>query len=416
MAFYLGATKVLASDNTGVFPLPQANGYDRGTPLYNNGTSAYFAYPGAANNTVGSGFELRSIFTHGFMCGGYKNSNPWRTVHKTWHATDITYNCGEQLSAAMAYGDGAFSDMNGYIFGAGGFGSYAQTASINLHTGQSRSRQSNLNNGDGGVGVFGTNDTSTPYGYGSSDTPSTSGSVGQDNPTSQGITYGTGASNPASSDIYLAAGVGGWAMNVQRDGCGSGTNQIGQEAYITGGGSAVTNRLHFGTEIMYTTADSGMSGNYASAAHGQVEAFFNVAGTKKYMKYSDQSWTAYTSTQGTDGHAKYLSTKKGWHYIGQGSNTSSSSFTKFSESTRTDIVTNLSRGFNAGEENHQMGQEKGYCLGEYDGQQNNKSWYINYSTDTLTLLGAAGRPKGHYGMSSAAGMSAAASITSAYAV
>jgi hypothetical protein len=417
MAFYLGSTKVLASDNTGVFPIPQSNGYDRGTSIYNNGTSAYFAYPGNPNETIGGTFETRSILTHGFVCGGYKNSNPWRTVHKCWHATDITFSCGEQLSASMAYGDACFSDYNGYIFGIGGQGSYAQTGSINLHTGQARNRLSNLNAGDGGSpGLFGS--ASMPYGYGGNDANAASGagSAGQDDPARQSITYGTSAANTTDTDIYIASGVGGWAMNVQRDGCGAGTNQTGQEGYITGGGSTVTNRLHFGTEIMYTTTDSGMSGNYGSAAHGQYDAFFNCGGTKKYITYSNQTWYAYTSTQSTDGHGKWLSTKKGWHYQGQGGNTSSRYFTKFSESTRADISTTLDRGFNAGEENHHMGQDKGYCLGEYDGQQNNKSWYITYSNDTITLLGSAGRPKGHYGMSSAGSVSAAASVTSSRAV
>jgi hypothetical protein len=416
MAFYLGSSKVLDTSGS-IFPIPLSNGYDRGTSMYNNGTNAYFAYPGNPNETIGGTFETRTILTHGFVCGGYKNSNPWRTVHKCWHATDITFSCGEQLTAPMAYCDAVFSDYNGYVFGVGGYGSYAQTASINLHTGQARNRFSNLNNGDGGThGLFGSG--SMPYGYGGNDAnaPAGVGSAGQDDPARQSITYGALAANTASTDIYIAQGVGGWAMNVQRDGCGAATNQTGQEGYVTGGGSSVTNRLHFGTEIMYTTTDSGMSGNFASGACGQVDGFFNVAGTKKYLTYSNQAWSTYSGTHSTDGHGKWLSTKKGWHYIGQGSNTSSSSFSKFSESTRTDIVTNLSRGFNAGEENHHMGQDKGYCLGEYDGQQNNKSWYVTYSTDTVTLLGAAGRPKGHYGMSSAGSVSAAASVTSSRAV
>ena len=422
MAFYLGTTKVVdTSASPGVFPLPAASGVDRGTALYNNGTNAYFAYPGNTYSTVGGTFETRSIFTHGFMAGGYKNSNPWRTVHKTWHMTDVTYSVGEQLQMPAAYCDAVFSDYNGYVFGVGGQGSYSQTGSINLHTGISRNRMSQISGG-GITGLYGNNDQSLPYGYGSSDTPASPGQVGQDNPAIQSVTYGAAAANttvgtPAvATDIYLASGVGGWAMNVARDALGGGVNQMGQEGYITGGGSSVTNRLHFGTEIMYITTDSGIGGNYATAAHGQTSAFFNCGGSKKYITYSNQSWTSYSSTQGTDGQAKYLSTKKGWHYIGQGTNTSSRYITKFNETTISDVSTSIDRGFTAGEENHQMGQEWGYCLGQYDGQQNNKSHKMTYATDTVTVLGPAGRPKGHYGMSSAAGMSAAASITSAYAV
>lgn len=409
MAFYLGATKVIDTDNSGIFPIP--NSTSTGSALYNNGASAYFAYPGQPLAAVGSGFELRSIFTHGYMAGGYKNSTPWRSVHKTWHSTDITYSVGEQLALPMAYGDACFSDYNGYIFGVGGgMGAYAGTGSINLHTGISRNRLSAIQGG-GYSNLYGAD--TVPYGYGQNDTPADAGSAGEDDPKNDGIAYGAAPVLTVSTDIYTASGVGGWSMSVQRDGLGAGSNYTGQEGYITGGGSSVTNRLHFGTEIMYTTTDSGIgTGNFGSAADGENKMFFNCGGVKRFITYSNQAWTTYTSTQGTDGHAKYLSTKKGWHYIGQGSNTSSQYFTKFSEVTNTDILTNLDRGFKAGEENHQHGQEKGYCLGEYDGQQNNKSWYVTYSNDTITLLGAAGRPKGHYGMSSAGGMSAAASISS----
>jgi hypothetical protein len=422
MAFYLGTTKVVdTTASPGVFPIPvgtgtYGTGVDQGAALYNNGTNAYFAYPGNTYSTVGGTFETRSIFTHGFICGGYKNSNPWRTVHKTWHMTDTTYSVGEQLQMSVAYCDGSFSDYNGYIFGVGGQGAYSQTGSINLHTGISRNRMSQISSG-GITGLFGMDGLSSFYGYGSSDSPASTGQKGQDNPATQSMPYGGAAAQPATpEDIYIAAGVGGWAMNVTRDACGSGVNQMGQEGYITGGNSSVTNRLHFGTEIMYTTTDSGIAGNYATAAHGQTAAFFNCGGSKKYITYSNQAWTSYSSTQSTDGQGKYLSTKKTWHYIGQGTNTSSRYITKFSETTISDVTTTLDRGFIAGEENNQMGQEWGYCLGQYDGQQNNKSHKMTYSNDTVTVLGAAGRPKGHYGMSSAAGMSAAATITSAYAV
>lgn len=431
MAFYLGSTKIVdTSASPGVFPLPVASGLDRGAALYNNGANGFFAYPGNTNSVVGSGFELRSIFTHGFMCGGYKNSNPWRSVHKTWHATDVTYSVGEQLQLPVAYTDSLFSDYNGYVFGVttGFQGSSAVTSSINLHTGLSRNRISGLNtavNAGGLQGMFGTSDGTVPYGYGSSDTstvvagqtaPPAGGMVGDDNPTQQGITYGVVAAQSTTTTIWTASGVGGWNMQVERDACGGAVNQIGQEGYVTGGGSSTTSRMHFGTEIMYAGSDSGMAGNFATGAHGETRAYFNVAGTKKYLTYSTQIWATYTGTQGTDGQAKFLSTKKGWHYIGQGTNTSSQYITKMAESNGSDLTTTIDRGFNAGEENHQMGQEWGYCLGQYDGQQNNKSHKMTYSNDTVTTLGSAARPKGHYGMSSAGGMSAAASITSAYAV
>ena len=63
------------------------------------------------------------------------------------------------------------------------------------------------------------------------------------------------------------------------------------------------------------------------------------------------------------------------------------------------------------EENMMMGQDKGYMMGQYDGQQNNHTTRWDYSTDVETNMPAATRPKGHYGTSSGGCCSASASVT-----
>ena len=404
MAFYVGSTKVIesiADGNAGVYKIPTST-VEIGSPVYSDGTNTYFAYPGSTNNTVGSGYLLRSIYTHGFTCGGYKNSTPWRNVNKTWHATKITYNCGDQMEAPMAYGDGMYSDVNGYIFGVGGQGSYANTNSINLHTGISRSRRSGLSNG-GIPGTYGS--PGQPYGY-----------EGH-NPLSDGIPYGQpGASNP-SGDLYTQSGTGGWMMSVERDSCGASTNILGQNGYVTGGGSSVTNKLHFPTEIMYTTTDCGTAAGHTSGGDGENRGIFSLGGTKKYITYSNDVWSTFTGgTHSTDGINKYLDSKYNYWWCGNGSNSATTTVSKIAESTMTEINTSVNRGFDQGEENSHGGQSEGYTIGAYDGSQNNASYYLTYSNDTFTVGGPALRPKGHYGLSSAAGLSAAASITSAYAV
>ena len=111
MAFKLGSTSVIGTSNAIYTPPPAAaNG------LFSDGTKTFWSYPGTALSVVGSGYLNRTIMTHGFMAGGYKGSNPWRSVNKTWHANDITYYCGEQLDRPVAYTDGVWSDYNGYIF------------------------------------------------------------------------------------------------------------------------------------------------------------------------------------------------------------------------------------------------------------------------------------------------------------
>ena len=54
-----------------------------------------------------------------------------------------------------------------------------------------------------------------------------------------------------------------------------------------------------------------------------------------------------------------------------------------------------------GEENFEMGMRKGYCLGNYNGSQNNNTFKVNYMTDSYNNLGGSSPPTGHAGMSSA---------------
>ena len=145
MAFKIGTTNYVGGTDP-VFPLPSTT--SRGSMFYNKDGTAYWAYPGATEATVGSGFRYRSLITHGYMAGGYKGNNPWRSVNKTWHSTDVTIYCGEQLEYACAYQEGYFSDYNGYVTGCQGDSfsgaqnqtASARTCSINLATGQGRSR------------------------------------------------------------------------------------------------------------------------------------------------------------------------------------------------------------------------------------------------------------------------------------
>ena len=40
----------------------------------------------------------------------------------------------------------------------------------------------------------------------------------------------------------------------------------------------------------------------------------------------------------------------------------------------------------AGEENYQTGNKKGYCLGHYNTAQNNNTYKVNFTTDGYTTL------------------------------
>lgn len=393
MAFKIGSTNYVGGTSP-VFPLPTATA--RGSMMYNDGTSAYWAYPGDTTAVVGSGFELRTILTHGYMAGGYKGNNPWRSTNKTWHSTDVTVYCGEQLEYAVAYQEGYFSDYNGYVTGCQG-DSYAggqnqtvskRTVSVNLANGQGRSRGQDVR------------DSYSVFGFG----------AGQ-NETGAAVSQGTGDA--------AVGNLGGWDGSSTRTFAAAATNQIGQVGYVSGGtlGASQTNttdKMHFGTEIMYAGTASPANGA-SSGCSGETRAYWSFAGTRRYMAFStDSTYSTWTTSTSADGWGKYLSTKKGFHYGSVGSSSIQANQIKFSDSSGADIGLSYAKVRSYSEENCQMGQEWGYVLGQHDGQQNNHSIKYIYATDVMYSMGSATRPKGHFGASSGVCWSAAASITNSF--
>jgi hypothetical protein len=380
MAFKVGTTSVFP----GVYNAPTSAA--AGSTLFSNGSSTYWSYPGDTNTVVGSGFRYRSIFTHGFLAAGYKNGNPWRGVNKTWHATDITYYCGEQLDREGGYIDGFFSDYNGYVTGTawneGNQGdARPHTSSINLYTGTARSR---------GYGMFGSG-TAPNFAY-----------IG-DNPTAQGVTYGGGYTGENTPD----PGVGGWDMSVARHTHGGFTDQVNQHGYAIGGGFTAVDKMDFATEVMYSLSSS-PNGNAASCGgFGQSYGWATFAGTNYSMSFATDSWSSWGGN-GSDGYRKILNSKYGWAYQGTGGNVTLG-WAQFNDTTGSQITT--FNGISAvGEENLEMGQDWGYMMGNYNNNQNNMAWKFTYSNNAIVALGFNGQPKGHNGQSSGICFSAAASI------
>jgi hypothetical protein len=439
MAFKVGSV----SYYPGIYNTPTTT--DIGAMLVNNGSNSYFAYPGnTANTPQGSALQYRSLFTHGYVAGGYKGSSPWRNVNKTWHATDITFNVGEQLDRAMAYGDGTFSDFNAYVHGT--INSYSgasnHTSSYNLHTGIARQKgmqvwdynatstaAGSLNTGTAfyrptnagagaGDGLFGS--ATLPFGY-----------IGT-NPAGDGlgVTYGAAATwstgsttgsavteaNATDSTIKWAQGVGGWDTSVAYDFHGCASDQMNQVGYIFGGGTNIVNRLHFPTEIMYTTTNAPVTASMTTCVFGANVAYVNFDSNHQIFNFANQTFSSWNNTSGssTNGQSawnKAVSSKLGQHYITVGD-----SIYKISDATGNTLSTFSKSYTSASEENGEMGQSWGYFLGNYNGQQNNQTMKIQYLSDVCTSLGFASMPKGHFGMSSAACSSAAATITAGYAI
>ena len=370
-----GSINVSSGNNylvAGVPLLPVGTDTTRGSYLVSDGSNgAFWAYPGQTNASAPlTGWRYRSLLTHGYIAGGYKGSNPWRSINKTWHTTDVTFYCGEQLDRAASYLEGTFSDYNGYVHGTvNAFsGGSNHTSSYGLHTGVMRQF------GDGSY---------SPH------------------------TYGYDGDDPKNVMGYNTWG--GWDMPVSRDYGGCAVAAIQQAGYETGGGNSTCGKLHFPTEIMYATTGAPAAGGMTSGCGGESRGWFNIANTRCYIAFSNDTWTNTNFIPDCDAWSKALGTKYGHQYWGTSNNV-----TTPIRKVRDSDGANLS-DFNkiraVGEENYEMGQDWGYMLGNYDGQQNNHSVKFTYSNDVQTTMGASTRPKGHYGQSSGACSSAAATVT-----
>ena len=353
--------------------LPAQDNLTRGSYLVSDGSNgAFWQYPGQIATSTGiDSWRYRSLITHGYISGGYKGSQPWRSMNKTWHNNDTTMYTGEQVDRAAAYCDGTWSDFNGYIHGT--VNSYAgnssHTSSYNLHTGICR------NQGDGRFSQY-------SYGY-----------------------EGDSPKNVMGYNV-----TGGWQMDAGRNDCGCATAQKEQAGYITGGGSSTTNKLHFATEIMYNTSNSGDSGDFVAGCGMESRSYFAWRNSsQKYITHSNDSWSNQNFAGSNRGWCKALPTKWGHFYIGTDDNVT----TPLRKVRGSDggAISNYNRSRAAGEENMEMGQDWGYKLGDFDGQQNNHTEKWDYSNDSITTMGFATRPKGHYGQSSAACSSAAGAVT-----
>lgn len=297
-------------------------------------------------------FRYRTIYTHGYVLGGYKDSSPWKNVNRTVHATDITTNLGDKLDYGASYVDGGYSDYNAYVYGVSDSfdGTSTWTSSMSMATESIRAHN-------------------TAW-----DTKTTRGDVG-------------------------------CMVN--------GTSTIG---YITAGNSTDTDKHNYVTDVMYNAGSvapgptAGASYGNVAEWHGETKGWIWASGGANFT-FATESWTSGGTTVGTDGWGKALSSKHGWAYVKNGGNIVAGIY-KLNDTSGAQLNTGLSApDGSAGEENYEMGQDWGYCLGHYNGAQNNNTYKVNYLTDGLTTMGSDTQPKGHAGMSSASTAPAAAFVT-----
>lgn len=326
-----------------------------GVLYVSDGTSYTTTGDSLPNNVFTNLYKYRTIYTRGYLGGGYKNSTPWRNINRTAHSTDITTNLGDVLDRSSGYIDGGWSDYYGYL--------YVMMNGINQSWGS---------------GVTGT--------YVSS----------------YNLTTETGRTNSTN-----------WHLKTNRYEPGCIINSTLTIAYITAGGSTATDKHNYVTETMYVAgsvaANPSVSADQAAVIFGETKGWVAAGGGVASIDFATETWTnggmAFT---GTDGHSKALGSKHGHAYGKNAGNTATTQVHKYNDTTGSTIRNDIYTPESSGEENFQQGQNWGYCVGHYNGVQNNNTYKQNYLTDIITSMGADCQPKGHDGASSAGCSSASA--------
>lgn len=337
------------------FPSSPSNGtqsiQSNGLYIYANGSWNMSSESLGLANPYSNSYKYRTIYTRGYVAAGYKSSTPWQNVNRTVHSTDITTNLGDILDRSAGYIDGGWSDYYAYTY--------------NMTNG--------INTGSAGT-------------YTSSYNMATE--VGRTHSASWDTT------NRYEPSVLLTPNL--------------------TICYLSGGGNYATDKHNYVTE---TVSLSGAPNNPGVGSAVQSTSFFGefrgwliASAAACYLTWSTETWTNGGMSTNSDGHSKMLGSKFGYGWGKSAGNTGTTGITKWSDTTGSSLGVVCYTPNSSGEENFEIGQNCGYCLGHYNGAQNNETYKINYITDALTAMGADCQPKGHDGMSSAACSSAASSI------
>lgn len=291
----------------------------------NNGDSGWVRVSSQVNSNVG--FKFRQIIAVSYLAGGYKNSSPWKNVHKTINSTDQTSHIGELLDYPASYTSGACSRYIFFVW------------SVN---------EDNAFKGPGDV-----NGTRTSAINMANDTKYT---------------------HTARFNISTARGDLGTMFKET------------EFAYMFTGGSTTVEKFDLSNETLMTgfnlTTINGSDGGSAFSDENYGYGWTSDSGIK--MSFASETFTS-SAHWSAHSQQKGISSKVGKGYAGnEGSYAGGYNLRRWSNANDTNIG-NVSKPHpNCGEENFTMGQDWQYMLGNYDGAQNNTSWKFTYATDTGT--------------------------------
>ena len=291
----------------------------------------------------------RQVITTGYTAAGYANSVTWRNVNKIVHSTEVTSDLGDLLQAAANYTSGAHNRNVCFIWGTNGTGTegggaYTNTSCFNMRSDTTYTKTSSMN---------------------------TANTVGDSGTIQQANLDGT--------NVYSWQNGNQGAAAIQKFNLTTEVHQSTQSTSFDQGGTGAG--AHFEENWGYFWTEGGSA---------SVDA--NGNGKRKFVFATETESTP--GNVGWHGQQKGVSSKVGKGYAGnEGSYNGGNNFRVWTYSTES-YSTVAKPITNSGEENLDMGQDKQFMLGMYDGAQNNRAWRLTYSTNSGAELGATAQPRG----------------------
>lgn len=293
--------------------------------------------PVGTQSTDRTAFKYRQIINYSYLAGGYKNSSPWKNVHKTTNATDQTVHIGELMDYPASYTSGACSKTKLFIWSTNTDNVWKSATTVHS-------------------------------------------------------TYTTGI-DMVNETAY--AHQTKWDLLNERDDPGTLFKET-EFAYIFGGSVAAVEKFNLTNESMYTayypsgtqpytttqtsiTSTLGASG-FSDENYGY--GYGSESGNKCH--FATDTFETRASSWASSGQQKGISSKVGKGYCGnEGTYNGGYNLRRWDAFTETNIGNVAKPHPNCGEENFTMGQDHQYMLGVYDGSgQSNNSWKFSYTTDT----------------------------------
>jgi len=309
----------------------QSNPGTRGAVLRSDGSDAY--WDNDSMERYSGGYVLR-----GYTLAGYKNSTSWKNVNRTDHASDTTYDLGDQISTSDAYTAGSSNGTYAYVFHSGDNWNVNGSAinRFNMLTDTNANISTTMANSMNRTSVM---RSKFLYAY----------------------TFGNGEPNKFDHQTETAT-LTGWANG-------------------DGGGA-----LH---------------GGNPACGYGEIRGWHNQGSSGSWVDFATESRNSWGST-GTDGTNKTISTYTGFMYwnTGGGYRTTNNMSKRYDYSGGQVTTIGKFNGATSGEESYHTGELKGFMVGMYDGAQNNTGAIMDYQTNSyytkssVNSKGPAGRASG----------------------